>query len=329
MTTYRFRLRFYLSSPGIWDLPANSVHQTIAPELIVVLQTITGEPLKDSREWVVLGKGFRTEEEARRTGAKVRDALLLSSARLRLGIDIGEDRATFSSAQAVKDLMLREHGTRYLDDIHGLMVYPEDLPVAIPRMRGTATVTRPDSQEFETSLRSAYAAHAVLTPQVRLALELYSASHFEASARARFLALMMAIEAVLQPEEWIEPDDDSLVSTSAHVARLIEQTRAANLLEIDRKSLLSSLEWLRRESISRTGRRLLQKHLPVSEYLSKGSSEFFAYCYGVRSKLLHTGTTGDPRLHLGTVVGELSRMVSDLLTAMALARTKREVGPTE
>jgi len=139
-----------------------------------------------------------------------------------------------------------------------------------------------------------------------LALELYSASFFEPTVRARFLTLMMAIETLIKPKKRIGKGKE-------FVEYLIGQAKQSNLINSERQSLLGSLQWLLKESISKTGRDLADKYIGEQKYLNKPPKHFFAYCYSIRSELVHQGYAKDESLNFGTLVGELQRFVADLL----------------
>ena len=84
--------------------------------------------LQDTQDYVLIAGGFQGEAEARTFGARIRHALLSASASARIGVDIGEDKPTSATAAHVKAHVLQQAGVALLDDVHGLMVYPEDPP---------------------------------------------------------------------------------------------------------------------------------------------------------------------------------------------------------
>ena len=148
------------------------------------------------------------------------------------------------------------------------------------------------------------------------AFGLYSGSMFVASlADARFLMLMMAMETLIEQE----PRSDAAV---AHVDRLIEQTRESGLPSPEITSLRSSLEYLRRESISAAGRRLAQERLAGRTYgdpVKESPSKFFTGCYELRSRLVHGYHPRPTFNEVNGHVAGLELMVSDLLAGELLA----------
>ena len=95
--------------------------------------------------------------------------------------------------------------------------------------------------------------------------------------------LMMAIETMLFP---LQDRDEA---TSAHVRELLSLTREADLPDSEKKSLLGSLEWMLKKSISQSGRRLAAS-LTGRTYMNQTPQKFFTTCYDLRSRLVHGAT---------------------------------------
>lgn len=148
------------------------------------------------------------------------------------------------------------------------------------------------------------------TERESLAFELYGLSHFESAERARFLTLINAIESI---------SENTMRRPEAvkHVEKLIELTRCSGLPDSDIHSMIVSLNWLRQESISKTGRDLIDRVLGDKGYDGKVAKHFFQHCYGVRSDLVHRGKLSDDTVILRTLVSELDQLVADLLLATA------------
>ena len=120
-----------------------------------------------------------------------------------------------------------------------------------------------------------------LTNRERLSLDLYNASFFEISPHARFLTLVMAVEALLEPEPRPDP-------VRAHVEELIRLTEMSGALPQNQKeSLCGSLRWLLNESIGQAGRRLAREHLGAKTYGGLSGPQLFTHVYTLRSNLVH------------------------------------------
>ena len=309
--TWRFRLRFFLPRPQVFHFDEHTLEIELAPGLQAKLQTASGMPLRDDREWILLAGGFQSEDAALRAGRRAKAALLVLGAKLRIGFDVGRDRPTTSLSRYLQ-LELRERlQVRALSNVHGLMVYPEDLPVRFPTLSADLTVVRGDEARLGAMLAEMYAADLDLSPKETLALALYSGAHFEVSARAKFVLLISALESLFEAAPRA-PAAQRLVNSW-----LDETQRAPGLTRSERDSLRDSLRWLFDESIGATGRKLVSALLPARTYGGQPAVAFFTFCYDVRSQLLHRGEPEDPDLSLETVAGHLDQLVADLLVARA------------
>ncbi len=228
-----------------------------------------------------------------------------------MGVDVGEDRTHAMVTQYFIDQVREEQGIRLLNELHGLQVYEEDpeFPTQFVASSVEAKLLK-GIEDFEQYFREAVDMGLEFTERETLAFELYGLSHFESAERARFLTLVTAIESI---------SENKARSAEAvkHVERLIELTEDSGLPEPEINSLLGSLNWLRQESISRTGRDFVERFLGVEQYEGKVAKKFFQACYNVRSDLVHSGKPSDDTVDFRTLVAELDRLVADLLVASA------------
>lgn len=89
--------------------------------------------------------------------------------------------------------------------------------------------------------------------------------------------------------------------------------RRGNIDEDAREAIVSSLQWLKTDSIGQTGRRLSERLLGAREYLGMPASRFFAYCYDLRSQILHSGKPANGEIDLLVVSNACNAFVADLL----------------
>jgi hypothetical protein len=147
-----------------------------------------------------------------------------------------------------------------------------------------------------------------LSDRDRLSHQLFHASFFQTSEDARFLLLVMAIEALIE----------SPLRSAAelgHVDAWIKSTAdAVGLPKIDKKSLLISLGWLRHQSIGRAGSELARARLGDRRYDGLSAVRFFRRCYELRSRLVHASPPVPSLTKIGAVVHQLEVFVSDLLS---------------
>ncbi len=307
--SFSFRLRFTLPEDARlgFDGPTWEGRPPNVPLAVTLSPSGGSSNIRDSRSLVLRGSGLPSEEEARRAGQRYYDTLMLSLVRVGVGADFGT-RHPHGVITAVGLAQMKEAtGRRFLQDRQGLMVYETEPTPLFASFGADAFVTR-GGELFARAFTYAATHPYEPTDRERLALDLYNASHFEKTAHARFLMLVMAVEALLEPAPRCE-------AAQAHVAHLINLTDSSpDLTEAERNSLRGSLRWLVRESISQAGRRLASERLGTRQYLGRSAGEFFTSCYGMRSAMVH-GNEAQPTLQaVSSALGALRQFVSDLLT---------------
>ncbi len=272
---------------------------------------IEPEKIKDTNILILSGGPFKTNIEAESYGQKAKQALMLSTAELRTGIDLGNDKATGGLSKYFADKIFKESGVKIINDVHGLCVYEDTCPVKFASVGPVNLRIGHGSQNFINAFTKCYEINPNINEKERLAFELYSASYFEPTPRARFLTLVMAIESLLMPKDRTE-------NAQKVIRHIIKYTKTSGLDNSEINSLLGSLQWLQKESISKTGRDLANQYLSKEKYLEKSANKFFTYCYSLRSEMVHQGKTKDENTNINSVVGELQRFVSDLLKKMRI-----------
>ena len=107
----------------------------------------------------------------------------------------------------------------------------------------------------------------------------FFASFFQLSADVRFLLLIMSVEVLIEPQ---------LKSKEAvtYIDDFIHKIKGSEIVEPEKSSLLGSLRnYIRKESINQTGKRLAERILGNAPYDGKPAPIFFSHCYDLRSKL--------------------------------------------
>jgi hypothetical protein len=117
-----------------------------------------------------------------------------------------------------------------------------------------------------------------------------------------------SIEAIIEPL----PKSRKAVR---HVDRFIEETKHSVLNPDERVSLIGSSKWLRDESISKAGKRLVFERLGDKSYNDIAAPAFFSRAYSMRSKLVHGGTPFPTFSQVSGMAAHLTEFVSDLLIA--------------
>jgi hypothetical protein len=209
------------------------------------------------------------------------------------------------------DQYRNESGIRLLNEVHGMQAYEED-PL-LPTQFVNTTVEAKVGKSIETFVQNILKAVDMdleLTEMETLGFELYGLSHFEAGERARFLTLVTAIESVTESKARSSEAVDL-------VDRFISLTRDSGLSKPETDSMVDNLGYIKQESISKTGRDFVDSFLGNKDYGGETAKNFFQRCYTARSQLVHTGRVSDDTYNVRSLVGELDRLVGDLLVASA------------
>jgi hypothetical protein len=309
MPRFSFRVRFHRSPVDTINISSSKWEWNIGEDSPVLLLCSykQEEAIKDSKTWIFKSEGWASEEEASQAAKRYVDALALTLVRLRIGADFG-NRAPKSAFTSSGLAMLGVQGSsRVLNDIHGLMFYESEPPPCFATMRAKGLRGVPQDH-FEKIFSHALAHPRVLIDRERLSLELFNASFFQKSADSRFLVLMMAVEALLEPS----PRSSA---AALHVESMIVATqRSESLSPEEKESLMGALSWLRYESINQTGCRLAEKCLGGQVYMDKKAPSFFSYCYNLRSRLVHGKHPMPSRQEIDSAVAQLEVFVSDILS---------------
>lgn len=279
----------------------------------VILRALQpGQALQDAEQLVLIGKGYASEVDASEAGRRWRGFAERALARMTIGANFG-DRAPgkYMTPEFLEMLRQEWRVERVLQDEYGMVFETEPWPKFA--LSTTEVVVGRPAPRLVKAIEKADEIAIDISDQEKTAFDLYSASMFVASlADARFLMLMMALETLIEQQ----PRSHAAV---AHLDGLIQQTVKSGLPQPEIDSLLGSLEYMRRESISAAGRRLVQV-LGDRTYgePKETPAKFFTGCYHLRSQLVH-GSHPRPTFNdvNGRVAG-LEMMMSDLLSGELL-----------
>lgn len=304
--SYGFRVRFAFVAAGT----------IISEDNFVTFETQLGMPLKfasadkrtqirDSSQFAISGLGFDSVATATEAAESVCDALLLYAVRQQTGIDLGRD--------SISSLQISETGEKYIAEMLnaeriivdklGITVFEVDPKPTFFGMKMSGQTTS-QSDFLTEKLASTVGKFRFTSLKAQLAADLYGVSHFVGRVPARFLLLVCALEAMLE----FEPKSEDAVK---HIDFLIEKTKTSMLSEQEAESILAGLRFLKRESISSSGRRLALQAGGDGGYGGEESQRFFGRIYKMRSQLVHEGKFEAKEMH--SLIGELERLVKDAI----------------
>ena len=272
----------------------------------VKLAALATTSLAEARRVALRGEGYATEAAAVSAGQEWRARLMKAFLPLPVGADFG-DRAPHGSFTE-HGLAAYAPGQRALNDVHGLMVFEcEPAPVFISMDIPAWTISSPHERLVAAM---AYAIDTGGLSEARqVSYDLWAASFGQESAEARFALLMIALEAMIDPDPRSE-------QCRQHVDFLIRATKNSGLPTSEVASMVGVLNWLRNESIGQAGKNLART-LEPRQYNGMAPAAFFNKCYAVRSRLVH-GLLPLPTLEeIGRWASPLQEFVADLLSSAA------------
>lgn len=304
--TYKFRLRFRLAKPlasaaFTIDLTSDQIARPIS------LAAQTQGVRIDSAEWLIASsKGYPFEEEARRSGNLLKDALLLSGAQCCIGIDVGQDHATTRTAQFIKDACFQETGAQYRDDVFGLDVF-EDVETRVFRASGNMTVSANPDVFFDALQESAGLA-LCMDERSRLSAQLINDALFPLTPETRLLVLMTAIESL-----WPSPKrSDSIRNLTDAILPYLDTLEGA---ESDKEDVRTKIIAIQTNSVGTLCRQ------NITRLLGLNRANEFRKLYQARSRFTHDGkgrsvlqVEGDIAQHLAfdVLLAELRSRVEKL-----------------
>jgi hypothetical protein len=262
--------------------------------------------------------GFSTEASARQFLAKLGAGLVWSRLKHRTAfsfntqpspIDYCEPPLPISESSDVYPVFARK-GWNELDGHYysnQTVIKPEHKRLAVWAMGRPRITSSIDAQDIATRVSEALEVPQVEkvleNPKLVLACELYSSSFFESSRNARFLTLVMALEA-LNTDQPVSASVRSTIDSLHEQAKEVRNRLGKGDPSIeDFNNFLSRLGGLRTRSIRQGIRDLIVETLQLDPDISDAVStaKEVSRIYGLRSTLLHTGYADEEAVKAATV----------------------------
>ena len=277
---YCFRIRFRLGDHV--KIQSSHLEGTFAePDSdaqVALHGTDKTKPIEDARVLVLRGTGYPTDATAQEAAARWLCFLQSAFARFGVGADFGDRAPQSAFSQYGLQQLEAQTGQRVLNDVHGTMTF-ECEPAPLFEDWHLDVMVGRAAESLRRAIDVALSTGHTMTRQQQLAYDLFGGSFFTASADARFVMLMMAVETLIDPQ----PRSDDV---RRHVEGLIQATEQSGLDSDEIRSMIGSLRWLLRDSISRAGRGLARS-LADRRYMDQPPERFFSDCYDMRSQLVH------------------------------------------
>ncbi|TDS73146.1 hypothetical protein [Comamonas sp. JUb58] len=308
INSYSFRIRIIQSPSDYISADESEILLVNEPNTpLISLKIPSRNQSLNQKQYISLtGKGYLSQVDAENAGKAYETILMIAFASVRIGADFGDRAARGIFTNEGIKYLEQSHGQRVLNDTHGLMVFlTEPKPLfALTEMSMQRGVNK---EKFRQSFEAAKKAIPTLTERDRLAFGLFNASLFQTTAEGRFLLLVMALEAMIEPTTR-SPE------CQAHVDWLMAATKKAEISKEERESMLGAIRSLKKESINQAGRRLAEDRLNNRRYDDLSAPDFFTYVYRLRSNLVHGNIPYPTVQAVGNAAAPLEVFVSELLT---------------
>ena len=309
MPLYDFRLRFNFPEAYRIDSDVEEIELLVSPlgERVRMRSGAIGTPIKDHVHVAVLGGPFASKDQARRAAEKTKRALLYWAIEQRLGVDFGDGKQRSSVTKTGLAMLQKQYGYPVRNDIQGIDVYEHVEKLRFAKVHVEPKLSKHPSELIDTFQRE-YLHTRHLTEKQVLASEIYAGSFFDVSPRSRFITLVTAVEALLEP---LKRSD----KVEALVEELKATTQKSKIDEPTRESMIGSLERLRHQSIRQAGRTLADRLIPNEFFDGQSSADFFSRCYNLRSQVLHRGAIEDGLVDIWHLANVMESFVARLLLA--------------
>ena len=299
--TFAFRLQCKLSEGNQFSFP--SVVTGDWPSFAtkrghkVFVQAMDANAHVGVNRFLITSSGYHDLATAKASATEAIKRLLLGAVAATVGVHFHMGECVVSRTPEMS-ILFTNNGRQLIQDQGNVTFYEDDLPVDFIEAHGTCTQTR----HITCLIDKIVSIPHEVSEEIVLASEIYCLTHFESSSRAKFLALITAIEVLGAPT-------DRSAEEIEVVKKICDFVKSSQLPDEQRNKLLSACGNLRKRSIGDSVRGIVKQHLGSER------EEEFASLYQIRNKLAHRG----PRLDLGREVAQLQSIVEQLLASLVLS----------
>ena len=211
---FRIRLRFRIGKP----LDAGEAERSfcVGPRTVRLVSGTNGQLLKEAKWLVFEVRGFRSEQEARMFGDRLKIATVFSSIFCRLGVDLGNDLPNLYLGRIVVEQHLRSSGLELRNDVHGLDVFPDRGNIRINQGGFTISQLAP-TDPFLNRIGVVMPRLPEKLPKTHDAIMLLNAGLIDQEPLARMVLAISAVEMLGQSHSW-HPDQRILLERLASEA---------------------------------------------------------------------------------------------------------------
>lgn len=298
VSRYGFRVRFVLAPGRRIDCQDKTLTLETTEGHIFEIEAVEGVSLTETGNLSIISRGYDNEKSARLIGQRVKDALLLASASIFLGADMGREKALSWYNPEISDRIREKHGAQHINDVHGLAVFSTELPIVVGYASDVSLIANFTAGQLQKSFRQNYNIADSLTDRQKLAAELINLIHFEWSLRARFLTLMTALEVLAEPK--LLP-----LEYQVAISTLKKHAEGVTADSVVLQHLKGGLGRMKRQSLTQACVDL------VTAGIGDSAGAEMSQLYDLRSRIIHRG--------VGISADEINRQSSRLLEIVTSA----------
>lgn len=258
-------------------------------------------PLRESN-WLILNiHGLENKELAEKFGRRVAHAVMLAGARLGVGIDAGDDKASSGFGQVIVDAMAG-HGHKLMPNVHGLLVYEREGTERFVQINATGTITINPALVFSEIALSFDGAVGVGVRE-QTALSLISLSKIAREPLAEAVLCISAVEFLSSDiSPWTDAQLELLNALRVHVLASTDRSND------EAKQVADALEHLRRKTVRQSIKRKM-----TALGFSPAEWKTFEEVYKLRSGIFHGTITARERY------AELAERAREICTRIVLS----------
>jgi hypothetical protein len=287
--SFSFRVPIWLPDDQRIDWPHRTLDLFAVNGRKVYLKADIADELSSAPRLALRGDGYATEAEAQHDGELWLDLVSIALVDMMIGHDLrpAGPRSFFSefALNAARDA---DPGHQHFGEHTGVFVFASNPPALFNEISATGVASK-RGVDLQSRAVAAHAKGIRLDERLKLARDLYGAAMFLTSDEARFIALVTAVESLI--EQPMRPEVEIRL-----LELFVAQVQAAEDLDgEDRERLANGLRALKRQSIISSGK-LLAAAVGDKEYLGRKAPEFWGYSFRLRSSMSH-GTLGSAEVH--------------------------------
>lgn len=266
-----------------------------------------GSPIKDHSRAALIGGPYPSVAEAEAVAGRAKRALLIWAVRSRIGIDLGGRPPRGVITTTGLQWLTEQSGGPVRTDVHGIDIFEHVDGLVFATFNAEVALGKA-APAFVEQVAASITTPLSLSAKQALAGEILSASYFDASDGSRFITLITAAEALLDPKP-------RATAAQELVSKLIQIVHESGLDKATRALISGSLQRLKSESIGQAGRALADRLLPGRVYHGQPPARFFTFCYNLRSSILHNGAVPAGTKDFPSVCAAAQELACDLLIA--------------